>query len=169
MAHWLDGTSNGRTSQELKMWKGSVTEIWRKRRSALVRHEQSKAKIAESLCIIDITWGPHRRVAQSGAPSRPRVLDSKPFQVVLAYHMDGEQRRFIPGSLSVQRVVSKKATYNGRVAQTMMEASCRIACDEGGEQGLHSQKSACMSVCLRSLPPSVASPSAASPAATPTA
>ena len=65
--------------------------------------------------------------------SRPRVLDSKPFQVVLAYHMDGEQRRFIPGSLSVQRVVSKKATYNGRVAQTMMEASCRIACDEGGE------------------------------------
>jgi len=33
----------------------------------------------------------------------------------------------------VQAVVSKKATYNTRVAQTVMEATCRMFCDDGGE------------------------------------
>ena len=115
------------------MWKGTLSEIWKRCRVAVIWYEQNKAKLTDSQCIIDITWGPHRRVAQAGAPSRPRVLESKPFQVALAYRMDGDKRQFIPGSLSVQAVVSKKATYNGRVALTMMEPSCQIACDCGGE------------------------------------
>ena len=133
VAHWLEGTSNTRASQEMKMWKGTLSEIWKRCRVAVIWYEQNKAKLTDSQCIIDITWGPHRRVAQAGAPSRPRVLESKPFQVALAYRMDGDKRQFIPGSLSVQAVVSKKATYNGRVALTMMEPSCQIACDCGGE------------------------------------
>ena len=129
------GVSNTRASMELNMWKGTVAETRKRARSAVVWHELSKPKLTDSLCIIDLAWGPHRRVAQAGAPSRPRVLESKPFQVILAYLTDGERRQFIPGSLSVQAVNSKKATYNAHVAQTVMEASCSIACDEGGVSG----------------------------------
>ena len=86
--------------------------MWKRFRSALVWYEQSRPKVTDSDCIVDLTWGPHRRVAKAGAPSRPRVLESKPFQVALAFRMNGDSRQFIAGSLRVQAVVSKKATYN---------------------------------------------------------
>ena len=133
IAYWLEGTSNTKAAMEPSMWKGAVTDVWKRCRAAVVWHELNKAKLTDALCIIDITWGPHRRVAKAGAPSRPRVLEQKPFQVALAYRMDGERRQFIPGSLSVQGVQSKKATYNGRVALSLMDPSCRISCDQGGE------------------------------------
>eukprot|EP00973_Karenia_brevis_P085610 11876472-Karenia_brevis.AAC.1 len=112
-AYWLEGYSNTRASAELKVWKGTLCDMWRRARSALVWYEQSKPRLADSDCIIDITWGPQRRVARAGAPSRPRVLESKPFQVVLAFRMNGDQRQFVQGSLSVQAISSKRATYNG--------------------------------------------------------
>ena len=55
-----------RTSSELKMNIKAMGGIRRKCRAAVVRHELAKAKLADSSCIIDLTWGPHRRVAKAG-------------------------------------------------------------------------------------------------------
>ena len=62
-------------------------ELWRRNLSAVVWHELNKRKLVDQQCIMDITWGPHRRLAKAGAPSRPRVLESKMFQMLLAYRM----------------------------------------------------------------------------------
>lgn len=70
-------------------------------------HELGRPRLADSDVIVDITWGPHRRVARFGAPSKPRKLDSYIFQVVVAFDFLDNVRRFVPGSLRVQRVSSK--------------------------------------------------------------
>ena len=132
-AYWLAGSSQDRISSELKIYKGTLTALFRRFRESIIYHELNKPKLAEADCILDITWGPHRRKAHSGAPSQPRKLEQKPYQVAIAFIMNGPSRQFIPGTLSVQAITSKKATYNAKIAQTMMEASCRISCDQGGE------------------------------------
>eukprot|EP00974_Lingulodinium_polyedra_P034193 3289673-Lingulodinium_polyedra.AAC.1 len=68
-----------------------------------------------------------------GAVARPRRLESVTYQVILAYVFEGATRRFVPGSLRVQRVVSKNATYNARILETMATPTCALTTDQGGE------------------------------------
>ena len=83
--------------------------------------------------IVDITWGPHRRVCHYGAPARPRPLESYTFLVSLGYDLQEGRRVFIPGTLAVQRTLSKGATYCKNVLQTLQDPNCHLTCDQGSE------------------------------------
>eukprot|EP00959_Pyramimonas_sp_CCMP1952_P275972 5768304-Pyramimonas_sp.AAC.1 len=61
---------------------------------------------------MDLTFGPHRRVAHYGAPARPRKVDASPFQIATGFEMQNGKRTSITGALRVNHVASKNATYN---------------------------------------------------------
>ncbi len=90
VAHWLSGTGVTQAARETKVDKGVVTNLWRKCRALLAWKEQNRPKLENMDCIIDLTWGPHRRVEMFGAPCRPRHFEGVPFQVVVGYQwVDG--------------------------------------------------------------------------------
>ena len=130
----LDGQSAQKTGDELDIASGSVTGIWRKCRNIIAWHELDRPALRDKDCVLDTAWGAHRRVAHHGAPSRPRVLEAKPFQVNIAFLVAADgTKRFAPGSLTVQAVASKQAAYTCRISQTVADASRRMLTDQGGE------------------------------------
>ena len=81
IACWLEGASISKIASIFQIWKGAVSEIFKRNRTAVVWQQLSKPKLAASSCIIDITWGPHRRVADAGAPSRPEIWSTNHFKL----------------------------------------------------------------------------------------
>ena len=132
-AHWANGSSQAETAADVGVHRNFVGAMWSCFRSFARWKERSRPPLDNSDTIIDITWGPHRRVAHSGAPARPRVMSSITYQVALGYTIVDGKRRFTPSSLRTQRVLSKQATYNANVATTLMNPNCRVTTDQGGE------------------------------------
>ena len=55
------------------------------------------------------------------------------FQVALAYAEEDGRKQLKPGSLRIQRVLSKEATYNCSILKTLLSPSCRLTTDQGSE------------------------------------
>jgi len=122
------------TAADVKLFRGTVSDVWQRIRPCFAWYEFSRPKLENMDVIVDITWGPHRRVAAFGVPSRPRKLESHIYQVVVAYRRtESGGREFIPGTLRVQRVQCKNATYNADILETIVGRSCRVTTDQGGE------------------------------------
>ena len=133
IAYWLEGIGVGKTARELKIWDGTVSSMWAKLRIPVAWHQQNLPKTLNEDCIADITWGPHRRRIRYGVPARPLKYESYTFQVVIAFCVRQGVRKLVPGSLRVQRVCSKEASYNKNILLTMLDPSCSIVTDQGSE------------------------------------
>eukprot|EP00959_Pyramimonas_sp_CCMP1952_P334100 6996979-Pyramimonas_sp.AAC.1 len=68
--------------------------------------------------VVDLTFGPHRRVAHYDAPARPRKIDDIPFQIVIGFRWENGARRFFPKTLRTNQVATKNATFNADVLGT---------------------------------------------------
>ena len=121
------------TALSEKIFRGTVSEVQRKLREPVVRYELNRPMLEDTDIIVDLTFGPHRRVAHYGAPARPRKIDAIPFQIVVGFRWDGGVRRFIPRSLRANHVHSKNAMYNADILGTIASHSCRVTCDQGSE------------------------------------
>ena len=137
VAYWLCGVSIKEAATSTKLFVRTVGNIYRRCRKFVAWFESNRRRHTDLDIMVDLTWGPHRRAVHVGAPARPRVLDSFPVQVVIAYETvdrDGTPaRQMIRDSVRVQSVESKRARYNVAVLQTMANPTCRVSSDQGGE------------------------------------
>ena len=134
LIEWLEGNTNKKVAATRNVSSPTTTSLWRKFRKPLIWGEMNKPLLDDKKIIVDITWGPKRRSVRYGAPQRPRPLESNTFQVALAFTTDAVGHRVLErGSLRVQEVASKDATYNCKVLRTIASPTCETTTDQGGE------------------------------------
>eukprot|EP00959_Pyramimonas_sp_CCMP1952_P031638 663579-Pyramimonas_sp.AAC.1 len=64
------------TAHAKSIFRGTVSDVFRKLREPVVRYEMNRPILEDMDIVVDVAFGPHRRVAHYGAPARPRKIDA---------------------------------------------------------------------------------------------